>query len=342
VTNNRMPRWLSEGISVYEERQRDPAWGMKMTADWRRFILEEDKLTPMSQMSSAFLNAKDGDDILFAYYESSMAVEWLIAKHGWESFRKVLRDLASGDRINTAIEKNIGPMETLEPEFLAFMTNQAKAYAPLADWGKVPPEATDDSEKLIAFLKDKPTNLQALSQLADQLASAKEWKQMAEVGQRLIELNPEDTTAASGYWIKGKALHQMKDTAGETVLLRAMAAKTSDSMPVYLRLLELDEEAKALPEMEADAARALALNPFLPKPNQALATAAEATGKADTAILLYDRLLHLNPANPALVRYKLATLLREKDAAKAKRHLLDALVLAPRYREALELLKAMP
>jgi hypothetical protein len=23
-----MPRWLSEGISVYEERERNPMWGM--------------------------------------------------------------------------------------------------------------------------------------------------------------------------------------------------------------------------------------------------------------------------------------------------------------------------
>ena len=26
-THNRMPRWLSEGISVYEERQANPTWG---------------------------------------------------------------------------------------------------------------------------------------------------------------------------------------------------------------------------------------------------------------------------------------------------------------------------
>jgi tetratricopeptide (TPR) repeat protein len=30
-TRNKMPRWLSEGISVYEERQADPAWGMRLT-----------------------------------------------------------------------------------------------------------------------------------------------------------------------------------------------------------------------------------------------------------------------------------------------------------------------
>ena len=30
-TNNKMPRWLSEGISVYEERQADKTWGQTMT-----------------------------------------------------------------------------------------------------------------------------------------------------------------------------------------------------------------------------------------------------------------------------------------------------------------------
>ena len=39
-THNRMPRWLSEGISVYEERQRNPAWGQHMTPGYRQMILD--------------------------------------------------------------------------------------------------------------------------------------------------------------------------------------------------------------------------------------------------------------------------------------------------------------
>ena len=35
-----MPRWLSEGISVYEERQENPAWGQSMTPQYRELILE--------------------------------------------------------------------------------------------------------------------------------------------------------------------------------------------------------------------------------------------------------------------------------------------------------------
>lgn len=342
VTNNRMPRWLSEGISVYEERQRDPAWGMRMTADYRRMILEDNKLTPLGQMSGAFLNAKDGDEIMFAYYQSSMAVEWLVSKHGWEALRKVLADLATGDRINTVLEKNMGPMEQLEPQFLEFMTAQAKAYAPQADWSKLDPALADEPAKLADFIKANPNHLEGLALYAEQLAADKAWDQMAEVGQRLIDLNPEDVSASSGYWVKGKALHQLKKVPEETALLRVMAAKSSDSMPVFLRLMELDAESKSMPELEQDAARAFAINPFLPQPTQSLATAAEAQGKADAALASYQRLLLLNPPNPALVRFKLATLLQSKDAAQAKRLLLDALVLAPRYREALDLLKSMP
>ncbi len=40
-TKNRMPRWLSEGISVYEERQRDPSWGQSMTPIYREMMLDE-------------------------------------------------------------------------------------------------------------------------------------------------------------------------------------------------------------------------------------------------------------------------------------------------------------
>ncbi|HUG19051.1 MAG TPA: tetratricopeptide repeat protein, partial [Planctomycetaceae bacterium] len=45
-THNKMPRWLSEGISVYEEGQKNRAWGQSMTPEYREMILGED-LTPV-------------------------------------------------------------------------------------------------------------------------------------------------------------------------------------------------------------------------------------------------------------------------------------------------------
>ena len=49
---NKMPRWLSEGISVYEERQANPAWGARMSPRFREMILGGE-LTPVGKLSGA-------------------------------------------------------------------------------------------------------------------------------------------------------------------------------------------------------------------------------------------------------------------------------------------------
>ena len=343
VTKNRMPRWLSEGISVYEEARRDPAWGMEMNAKYRRMVLEEEALTPVSQLSAAFLNPKDEDHLMFAYYQSSQVVKFLLDRFGEAKFQGILRDLAAGKRINDAISANIMPVTDLEKDFEMEITQLAAAFGAKADWEKPPPEEVNplDPESFAAFLKKNPNNLWALTKSAEDLLEAKEWQKAAEIGQRLVELMPEDTSNSSGYVIKARALRQMNQRDQEAELLRFFAARASDAMAVFLRLIELDTEAARWSEVLVNASRATALNPFLKTPQQATARALEELGRKDEAITAYQRLLVLEPDNPADVRFRLARLLRETDAPAAKRHLLDALVLAPRFRAAHRLLLEM-
>ena len=41
-TGNRLPRWLSEGISVYEETRRDSAWGQRLDDSFAAVIAQGD------------------------------------------------------------------------------------------------------------------------------------------------------------------------------------------------------------------------------------------------------------------------------------------------------------
>jgi tetratricopeptide (TPR) repeat protein len=134
------------------------------------------------------------------------------------------------------------------------------------------------------------------------------------------------------------ALHKLGKTEDEAVELRELAEMSGEAATSFLRLIEIDTEASRWPGVLVNAQRALALNPFLPGPNAAQAAAAEALGQAAAAVRGYERLLLLQPSNPAQVRYKLATLLNPTDKPKAMHYLLDALVLAPRFREAQQLL----
>ena len=49
----------------------NPAWGERMNLAYREMILHGE-LTPLGQLSSAFLAPKDSQHLQFAYYESSL------------------------------------------------------------------------------------------------------------------------------------------------------------------------------------------------------------------------------------------------------------------------------
>src|SRR5205823_9711693 len=87
-----------------------------------------------------------------------------------------------------------------------------------------------------------------------------------------------------------------------------------------------------------NAKRFLAVNPLLAEPYQYSARAREALGDGPPAIEAYQTLLLLHPADPADAHFHLARLLHQTGDPAAKRHVLQALEEAPRFREAHRLL----
>jgi len=341
VTHNRMPRWLSEGISVYEERQRDPAWGMPMDATFRAMVLNEETLTPVSRLSGAFMSPESQDHLMFAYFESSQVVDYLLEKHGKDKFQGILRDLAAGKRINDAIAANTADMDEIEQGFTKFIIARAKAFGAQADWEQPKSEELNpfDDNSFTEFLKQHPNNLWALRKRAADAVQKKDWAQTLKVADKLIQLLPESFDADSGHALKVMALRELKRADDELAVLRLIAANSSSAQSAFLRLLELDVPKQRWAEVKANAQRATALNPFLVTPQKALAEAHAALKEEAAAIAAFERVLVLDPGGAAQTHFKLAQLQREKDAAQAKRHLLDSLALAPRNREALGLLQ---
>ena len=172
-----MPRWLSEGISVYEERQRNPVWGMEMKADFRRMILDENETTPVGQLSSAFLNAKDHEHTLFAYYQSSQVVSYLMETFSLERVQGILHNLAAGKRINEALQANTVALGTLEKDFDRYLKAKAEAYGQKADWDEPKPEDLNPLEPgaLTAYHHKHPRNLWVIHQLIEAASEQDDW-----------------------------------------------------------------------------------------------------------------------------------------------------------------------
>jgi tetratricopeptide (TPR) repeat protein len=340
LTRNKMPRWLSEGISVYEERQANPAWGQGMTPEYREMI-REGQLTPVSKLSGAFLSPPSGRHLQFAYFESSLVVQFLVQHFGHDSVLGVLNDLARDTPINTALEQHTKvPMAELERTFDEFARGQAEALAAHTafDRNTLPKPGANGAETTQAWLKENPTNFWGTLQLAAILLRESKFTEALPVIERAIELYPGYKGADNPYNMLAAAYRELKQPKDEQRALNRLVALDTDAVPALLRLLELDAAAEDWPTLERDAQQLLGANPLLSPPHRALAHAAEQLGKRSDAIAAYRKVLVLDPEDPADVHFRLARLLHDAGDTSAKRHVLMALEEAPRFPEALRLL----
>ena len=343
LTKNRMPRWLSEGISVYEERQHNPNWGETMTPRYRKLILEEEALTPISELSSAFLNPKDGEHLMFAYYESYLFVDHLVRHFGIDSLRLILEDLADGVLINEAIARQTGSMEALEEAFALETQDLARNLGPGVDWTEPELEKVDpgDPAGVEAYAKAHPDNFQVRQLQTANLLAAQRWKEATKSALWLIELFPEYIGKDNGYVMKAAAHRALDQTKEEAAALRELSQRSAEALDAYLRLIDIDLESGDWKELLKDSERALAINPFLKQAHWSRGRAWEGLDEKEKAVASYKRMLTLKPVNPAEVNFRLASTLQPSDPLQAKRHVLDALADAPRYRDARKLLLKM-
>lgn len=352
LTHNKMPRWLSEGISVYEEKEANPAWGQAMNPKYRDMILH-DQLAPMSEISGLFLAPKSSLHLQFAYFESCLAVEFLVKNFGIDALKKILADLGNDVEINQAIEKNTAPMNQVEKDFDLFARNRARDLAPGLDWQKpksaLEPGEDDDSVILESVLppvtspKDDlaTTNYYRLHQQARTLMKEKKWAEAKAPLLKLIELYPAETGSDSAAALLGRVHRELGETGPEREVLKNLATKDADAPDVYMRLMELASAAGDSVAVSENARRYIAVNPLVAPPYRFLAEAGEKTGNVAEGIDAYKVLLLLDPPDPASVHFRLAKLLKQTGDPSARRHLLQALEEAPRFRDALNLLLEM-
>jgi tetratricopeptide (TPR) repeat protein len=338
-THNKMPRWLSEGISVYEEEQQDPAWGSSLSPRYREMLLGED-FTPLSRLSSAFLAPKSGQHIQFAYFESALAVEFLVRRFGIDALKSLLDDLGAGVALNEALPKRTRlTLDQLDGDFARFARERAEKTAAGATWEEPDLPEDADSQALRAWLEKHPASFPGLRRLGARLVAEEKWTEAKAVLERLKQVYPEYVGAENAYVLLATAHKRLSDRAAEHAVLEDLAGRDGSAGPAFLRLIELDESAGDWEGVARNARRMLAVNPLTPVPHRALGRAAEHLGRRDEALAAYRALALLDDTDPADIHFRLAQLLRQAGKpAEARREVLKALEDAPRFRDAHRLL----
>jgi tetratricopeptide (TPR) repeat protein len=339
LTHNKMPRWVSEGISVYEEIQRNPAWGQHMTSEYRKMILAGE-LVPISRLSSAFLSPPTPMHLQFAYYESSLVVEFFVDKYGLGSLKDILADLAKGEEINAVISRRMAPIEKIEKQFEAFARKRAEDLAKNVDWSEPAAGQVNfsDPEVLAEWLTKHPNSFWALTLRANQLLEDENWEQAQILLKKLLSLYPNYTGEGNAYSLLAQIYRKLDETKEERLILNKLAKVSANAVGAYGRLMEIAMEQKDWPAIIENGNKYMAVYPMLGTVHWQMGRANEELGHNEEAIDSYKHLLLLDPQDPADINYRLAKLFQDKDPGTAKRYVLEALADAPRFRQAHRLL----
>ena len=337
-TKNRMPRWLSEGISVYEERQRDPSWGESMTPRYREMLLADD-LTPVSQLSGSFLSPPSPIHLQFAYYQSSLVVEFLIDRYGLDALKQILVDLGDGLEINDALVRSVGSLVKLDIQFSEFARDYARQFGSQADWSRDELPEKASLNELTAWVKDHPTNYWGLRGLAEAMFAARQIEPARQPLEKLVELETATGDQGGPLEMLARVYAEIDDRDAERKIHQRIVEQSSDALPSLRRLIEMAGEEEDWESVVILAEKIRSINPLLPEGHEALADAAEHLDRPAEVVAPLRAVLALEPIDPAGVDYRIARALADQGQRdRAKHHVLRALEQAPRYRNALRLL----
>src|SRR4030095_10870329 len=157
LSGNRLPRWLSEGTSVCEERRARPDWGRDMDIPFARAI-DRGGVIKIRELNSGFSSSQT---INFAYYQAALVVEHIHDTYGQRKLRALIEAYADGSDTETAIKKALGiDIDELQK---GFDQSLEKRYSTLRRALKAPDELKENMtvDQLKAIAAAKPANFPA-------------------------------------------------------------------------------------------------------------------------------------------------------------------------------------
>ena len=334
MSENRVPRWLTEGVSVYEEYRRVPAWGRELTIEYAR-SLGRGRTFGVKGMPTAF---KRPETLSLAYFEASLVVEHLVDLYGETALRTLITSYADGATDAEAFQRAYGKsMDELHASFETFAKTR---YGALSDALADPPEA--DAENLAALearAQAAPGNFFSQWAYGRALFNAENVAAARPVLERAAELAPQLQGPLTPRLLLAQIAEREGDLDRARRELREVLAHDHTNIDAARKLAELAETSGAVEDQDVALRMIAELDPFDPQVHTQLGRREMAKGRHDAALIEFQAALALNPPTQAEAHTDLGeALLAVGRSDDARRAALQALQFAPTYPRAQELL----
>jgi tetratricopeptide (TPR) repeat protein len=334
MSNNRLPRWLSEGTSVFEERRARPEWGREMDVPFAQ-ALEEKKLLKLADLNEGF---SDPRMISLAYYQSSLVVEHLIDTYGEPKFHQFVRSFGRGLETEEAVKEVFGePLDRIQTAFDARLDKQ---YASLLRALKRPEtKETTSLDDVKALATANPDSFGIHMQLGIKLNEAGDAAGAIQALERAAQLIPNATGENNPHGLIAQIAMKAGDTPRAIRALEDQLKIDHSDVETARRLVTLVEPLGDNARLESAYRRVVDVDPFDARAQAGLGRLALQRKDTQTALRAFRSALATNPPDRATAHTDLGEahlLAGQKD--EARKQAIAALEIAPSFVRAQDLL----
>ena len=358
MSNQRVPRWLTEGLSTYEEKRARADWARDQDLEFATNLNRGDVLS-LRDLNAGFSRP---ETISIAYFQASVLVEHMIEAYGESTIYDLLRAYGEGLDTEAALDRVGLDFDTLQASFDAFLEVRFGALRRAMENPEQPgssPEGVLLGRRGDAGQPVSPQPLEGEARL----------DHLRELGEEHPGSYPVQMSLGHALWADGDAEAARAAFERAAALAPMATGDGSAHLPLAAIALEREDRERAMGHLEAHlehdhralgAARQLAvlaeeagddrrrrrayelvaaLDPFDAEPHQSLGRLAMAAGDTATAVREFSIALAAGPIDRVSAHVDLADgHLATGDLDAAKREVIAALEIAPTYERAQEML----
>ena len=340
ASRHRVPRWLTEGLSVLEERRARPGWGDDLTPEFVA-AYENGDLLPVSSLNNGFVRPKFPMQIPLSYYQASLVAEMIEETRGFDAIRRMLAGYRDGQSEAEVFRAVLGEApEALDRTFDTWLKRRIGARIEAVNVQQQAGEPLSAPLTVVLEAGEPPAGdfFRQMGKAKALLAEGKN-EEARPYLERARTLFPEYVGPENAY-LRLAEVHEaagrLREAADQLAELTRRSDRNYDANLELARLLEqLGDTRGAAAALE----RATFISPYEPALFERLAQLH--TRNSDWAAVVRDRraLLATKPADLADAHYQLALAwFNAGDAAAARSAVLRSLEIAPNFERAQELL----
>ena len=339
ISDNRVPRWFSEGLAVHEQRKARQGWGHQVTIPFLR-ALADGNLKKVSELNDGFMRPDYPQQVIFSYYQSSLVFEVIEDRYGFATIRKMLEGYKRGETTAELFESLLSiNLEDFDQEFEEFLQDRFRIpLNGLAEIGEAPLSGSDITE-LEDWANLHPGDFIARLRLGAALVGEERYTEAQPHLEAARKIFPNYGGPDSPYWYLAQAYNGVGDLTGAEQALSQLIQRSESNYDAYTMHADVLEQLDR-PKEAADALdKAVLVWPYEIELHQRLATLHAEVGNYPLASRERAAVVALNPTDKAQALYALAIAYQEAgDLTGARSAVLQALEIAPNFDAALELL----